>query len=368
MVEQPGQDRHVGRGQRVPAGPVGVEGLAVAIEHRFLIPLDDQLRAELDVGRAALGHAGEERIVRLVEKLDDFQSQTHRKILYRVCSGIGRWRAAVALRRGSGVDYQVPASKRNRLRWCGRHSVRLQRQLKVIRRRTAGLGLGRQRRAAIGPPWRIATPGLQTAAGSCWRGRQVRPRAGVVRRAKSYSSRIAWNRARDGLGGWPGPLRERLPGPSPTRVESPQRAGHTHLAALGGLCYSPPPNSVIRSRYLLGFSVARHAAFRPQLLAQASVLLLLVVWGWRAQSAGSGWQWPLESRARGGRRHHHAGPADCRCSASCSKTRQAIARAAGRSSADDLNKQIQNEQDPLIRRHIIRTFGFYNTPVSPAPC
>ncbi len=31
---------------------------------------------------------------------------------------------------------------------------------------------------------------------------------------------------------------------------------------------------------------------------------------------------------------------------------------------DDLNKQIQNEQDPLIRRHIIRTFGFYNTPVS----
>ncbi len=31
---------------------------------------------------------------------------------------------------------------------------------------------------------------------------------------------------------------------------------------------------------------------------------------------------------------------------------------------DDLNKQIQAEQDPLIRRHIIRTFGYFNTPVA----
>ncbi len=32
--------------------------------------------------------------------------------------------------------------------------------------------------------------------------------------------------------------------------------------------------------------------------------------------------------------------------------------------SDDLNKQIQAEQDPLVRRHIIRTLGYFNTPVA----
>ncbi len=32
--------------------------------------------------------------------------------------------------------------------------------------------------------------------------------------------------------------------------------------------------------------------------------------------------------------------------------------------SDDLAKQIQAEQDPLVRRHIIRTLGYYNTPTA----
>lgn len=33
---------------------------------------------------------------------------------------------------------------------------------------------------------------------------------------------------------------------------------------------------------------------------------------------------------------------------------------------DDLAKQIQGEQDPLVRRHIIRTMGYFDTPVAGA--
>ena len=71
--QQPSDDRHVHRVQRVPARAEFVEGLAVAKEDRLLVLLHDQLGPELDVGRAFRRHAMHERAVRLVEKLNDFQ-------------------------------------------------------------------------------------------------------------------------------------------------------------------------------------------------------------------------------------------------------------------------------------------------------
>jgi hypothetical protein len=50
--QQAGEDRDVVGGQRVASRPKAVHGLAVLEEDRFLVLLDDQLGAELDVGRA----------------------------------------------------------------------------------------------------------------------------------------------------------------------------------------------------------------------------------------------------------------------------------------------------------------------------
>ncbi len=81
--EQPREDRHVHRGQRVPAGAELVQRLAVANEHRLLVRLHDELGPELDIGRAFRRHAMHERAVRFVEKVDDFEAESH---------GIGRAR------------------------------------------------------------------------------------------------------------------------------------------------------------------------------------------------------------------------------------------------------------------------------------
>ena len=94
MVKQPGQDRHVGRGQRVPAGAEGVQGLAVAEEDRLLVLLHDQLGAELDVGRAFRRDPLDDRLVRVVEELNDFQADGHEKLLDGVQLYVGDSRNA----------------------------------------------------------------------------------------------------------------------------------------------------------------------------------------------------------------------------------------------------------------------------------
>jgi hypothetical protein len=55
----------------VAARPELVHGLAVAEEDRLLIFLDDQLRAQFDIGRALGGHAGHQRAIRFVEVLQN---------------------------------------------------------------------------------------------------------------------------------------------------------------------------------------------------------------------------------------------------------------------------------------------------------
>ena len=66
--------------QRVPAGAERIERLAVAEEDRLLVLLHDELRAELDVGRAFRRNAMDERAVGLVEEVDDFQLQAHGRL------------------------------------------------------------------------------------------------------------------------------------------------------------------------------------------------------------------------------------------------------------------------------------------------
>jgi hypothetical protein len=61
----------------VPSRRERVERLAVAEEDPLLILLDDQLRAEFNIGRAFLRDALDELIVRLVKKLNDLKPDAH---------------------------------------------------------------------------------------------------------------------------------------------------------------------------------------------------------------------------------------------------------------------------------------------------
>ena len=72
--QDPRDDRHVHRRQRVAAGAERVHRLAVAEEDRLLVLLHDQLRPQLDVRRAFRRDAMHQRTVRFVEKVDDFQA------------------------------------------------------------------------------------------------------------------------------------------------------------------------------------------------------------------------------------------------------------------------------------------------------
>jgi hypothetical protein len=102
---------------------------------------------------------------------------------------------------------------------------------------------------------------------------------------------------------------------------------------------------------------------RYKLLALACAVLLLAVWGCASKPGSSSWKWPWESA-----------PEDAVGITTPAKRievmRQMRVDAPKQSPeqqqkiADDLAKQIQGEQDPLLRRHIIRTLGYYNAPVS----
>jgi hypothetical protein len=105
--------------------------------------------------------------------------------------------------------------------------------------------------------------------------------------------------------------------------------------------------------------------FRHKLLALASALLLLVVWGCAHQPNHSGWKWPWSPEADdavGITTPHKRIEAMRQLQAEAAKQspdqRQRI--------TDDLAKQIQGEQDPLVRRHIVRTMGYFNTQVAGA--
>src|SRR5262249_40447689 len=90
--QQPGEDRYVHRAERMPPRGERVHRLAVAKEHRLLVVLDDELRAELDVGRAFLWHAVHQRTIGLVEILNDFQANAHRTIPPKCRLNVGRQR------------------------------------------------------------------------------------------------------------------------------------------------------------------------------------------------------------------------------------------------------------------------------------
>ncbi len=73
-----GEDRNVGGRQSMTAWAEGIHRAAIAKEHRFLILLNDELRAILNGSSTAFRNARHQRLIRLIYKIDDFQSQ-HRQ-------------------------------------------------------------------------------------------------------------------------------------------------------------------------------------------------------------------------------------------------------------------------------------------------
>jgi HEAT repeat protein len=102
---------------------------------------------------------------------------------------------------------------------------------------------------------------------------------------------------------------------------------------------------------------------RHKLLALVSATLLFVVWGCAHTPGHSGWKWPWSPETDDAvgittpaRRIELMKQMQVDAPKQTQEQQQRI--------ADDLAKQIQGEQDPLVRRHIIRTLGYFNVPVA----